>query len=61
MLVLLNITVDEIVAIALYATILCLYVILYIIKEIKRLYYQEIILEAKIRIDKILNKHGDNK
>lgn len=61
MLVLLNITTEEIVAIALYATILCLYVIISIRKEMKRLYYQEVILEAKIRIDKILNKHGDNK
>lgn len=60
MLVLLNITTEEIVAIALYATILCLYVILSIRKEMKRLYYQEVILEAKIRIDKILKKHGDN-
>lgn len=60
MLVLLNITTEVIVAIALYATILCLYVILSIRKEMKRLYYQEVILEAKIRIDKILKKHGDN-
>lgn len=60
MLVLLNITTEEIIAIALYATILCLYVILSIRKEMKRLYYQEVILEAKIRIDKILKKHGDN-
>lgn len=61
MLVLLNITIAEIITIAIYATILGLYVILSIRKEIKRLYHQDVLIRAKIKIDKILNKHGDNK
>lgn len=61
MLVLLNITIAEIITIVIYATILGLYVILSIRKEIKRLYHQDVLIRAKIKIDKILNKHGDNK